>query len=73
LVNVLNATVAAQTYLESVGSFLLEEAAAVEAEGDAMISQMFNLAGGAIRLLLQVRARALPVSVKLTVRCSLSP
>ncbi len=73
MINALNASVAAQAYLESVGSFLLEEAAAVEAEGDATISHMWNVAGGAIRLLLQVRERASPSSVKLTVCCSPSP
>jgi hypothetical protein len=50
----LNATVAARAYLDDSSSFLLEEAAAVEAAGDATIAHLWKMAGGLIRLVVQV-------------------
>lgn len=69
--DMINASVAAHAYLESTSTFLLEEAAAIE--GDVMIAQLWSTAGSAIQSVLQVRADALPGSVKLILRCSPRP
>lgn len=51
----LNATATARAYLDDSSSFLLEEAAAVEAAGDATVAHLWKMAGGLIRLVVQVR------------------
>ena len=55
LADILNASVTARAYLEGIDTFLVEEAIAVEKGGDKTMAQMWKMAGGGLRMVLQVR------------------
>jgi len=55
LADILNASVAARAYLEGTDTFLVEEATEVEKGGDAAMAQLWKMAGGGLRMMLQVR------------------
>ena len=55
LTDILNASVTARAYLEGIDTFLVEEAIAVEKGGDKTMAQMWKMAGGGLRMVLQVR------------------